>query len=172
MFKARSHCSARDRTVLAPQFLISGHNVENVLTWPHLGHVLSSNMLNDEDISAHRNKFIGQANMFLCNFSKINVSVPNTLFKIHGSSHYGAELWDLTNCKIEDYCIAWRIGLRRVWTLSRDSSCLNVALVSDTVPLLGELCRRVMNFIMFKLRFSLCTRTCITRHFSRVPFHN
>lgn len=147
MFKARSHCYARDRAVSAPQFLISGHIVENVFTWPHLGHIFNANMLDDDDISARRNSFIGQANTFMCNFSKIDVSVRNMLFKTYCSSHYGAELWDLTNCKIEDYCIAWRKGLRKVWRLPCDSSCSNVALVSDTVPLLDELCRRVMNFI-------------------------
>jgi hypothetical protein len=64
MFKARSHCSARDRTVWALPFLISGHIVENILTWPHLGHILSSNMLDDLNISARRNSFIGQVNTF------------------------------------------------------------------------------------------------------------
>ena len=56
------------------------------------------------------------------------------------------QLWDLANRKIEDYCIAWRKGLRKVWKLPYDSSSLNVALVSDTIPLFDELCRRVMNF--------------------------
>jgi hypothetical protein len=51
MFKVRSHRSARDRIVLTPQFLISGHIVENVLTWPHLRHILRSNMLDGEGIS-------------------------------------------------------------------------------------------------------------------------
>ena len=60
---------------------------------------------------------------------------------------YSTELWDLTNRKIEDYCIAWRKGLRKVWKLPYDSSSLNVALISDTVPLLDELCRRATNFI-------------------------
>ena len=37
--------------------------------------------------------------------------------------------------------------MREVWKLPHDSSCLYVALVSNTVPLLDELCRRVMNFM-------------------------
>ena len=40
-----------------------------------------------------------------------------------------------------------RKGLRKVWKLPYDSSSLNVALISDTVPLLDELCRRATNFI-------------------------
>jgi len=67
------------------------------------------------------------------------------LFKSYCSSHYGSELWDISNRKIEDYCIAWRKGLCKVWNLPYDTSSINVALVSNTVPLLDELC--VVNFI-------------------------
>jgi hypothetical protein len=35
----------------------------------------------------------------------------------------------------------------KVWRLPYDASSINVALISDTVPLLDELCRRVINFI-------------------------
>jgi len=56
-------------------------------------------------------------------------------------------LWDLANRKIEEYCIAWRKGLRKVWKLPYDSSSLNVALVSNTISLFDDLCRRVMNLI-------------------------
>ena len=132
---------------MLPHFIIGGHAIENVLTWPNLGHIFSANLLDGDDIVAHRNSFIGQTNTFLGNFSKVDVSVRNMLFKSYCSSHYGAELWDLSNSKIEDYCIAWRKGLREVWKLPHDSSCLYVALVSNTVPLLDELCRRVMNFM-------------------------
>src|SRR5664279_4389337 len=131
----------------ATLFEIGCHTIDNVLTWSHLGHIFCANLLDDDDILSRRRSLIGQTNTFICNFSKVDVSVRNMLFKIYCSSHYGAVLWDLTNCKIEDYCIAWRKGLRKVWRLPCDSSCSNVALVSDTVPLLDELCRRVMNFI-------------------------
>jgi hypothetical protein len=81
------------------------------------------------------------------NFSKVDAFVRNMLFKSYCSSHYGAELWDLTNRKIADYCIAWQKGLCKVWRLPYDASSINVALISDTVPLLDELCRHVTNFI-------------------------
>ena len=105
-FNARNHCYAHNISALSPQFEIGDHVIENVLTWPHLGHIFSANLLDSDDILARRNSFIGQTNTFLCNFSKVDVSVRNMLFKSYCSSHYGAELWDLTNRKIEDYCIA------------------------------------------------------------------
>ena len=146
-FNACIYRHTSDIATLSSRFVVGGHFIENVLTWSHLGHLFSANLLDDNDILARRNSFIGQTNTFLCNFSKVDVSVRNMLFKSYCSSHYGAELWDLTNRKIEDYCVAWRKGLRKVWKLPYDSSSSNVALVSNTVPLLDELCRRVMNFI-------------------------
>jgi hypothetical protein len=104
-----------------PHFLIGGHAIEDALSWPHLGHVFSAN-LSDDDIMARRNRFIGQTNNLLCNFSKVDAFVRNMLFKSYCSSHNGAELWDLTNRKIADYCIAWRKGLRKVWRLPYDAS--------------------------------------------------
>ena len=61
--------------------------------------------------------------------------------------NYGSELCDLKNRTIEDYCVAWRKGQRKIWKLPYDCSSLNVAVVSNTVPINDELCRRVMNFI-------------------------
>jgi hypothetical protein len=43
--------------------------------------------------------------------------------------------------------VAWRKGLRKVWKLPYDCSSSHVAIVSNTVPIYDELCRRVMNFI-------------------------
>src|SRR5664279_4453860 len=77
----------------------------------------------------------------------LNIETKNLLFKVYCSSHYGSELWNLTNNKLEDYCIAWRKGLRKIWSLPHDSSCLNVVLTSNTVPLFDEFCRRAINFI-------------------------
>jgi hypothetical protein len=127
--------------------VIGGHAIENVLSWPHLGHIFSANLADDDDILARRNRFIGQTNNLLCNFFKVDAFVRNMLFKSYCSTPYGAELGDLTNRKVADYCIAWRKGLRKVWRLPYDASSINVALISATVSLLDELCRHVINFI-------------------------
>jgi hypothetical protein len=138
---------APSRHSVLPLFSISGNYIENVYSWSHLGHILSANLLDDNDILARRNVLVGQINSFLCNFSAVDVSVKNALFRVYCSSHYGSELWDLTNRRIEDYCVAWRKGLRKLWKLPYDCRSLNVAVVSNTVPIYDELCRRVMNFI-------------------------
>jgi hypothetical protein len=69
------------------------------------------------------------------------------LFRVYCSSHYGSELWDLANHKIEDYCSAWRKGLRKLWKLPYDCSRLNASVVPNTASIFDELCRRFTNFI-------------------------
>lgn len=48
----------------------------------------------------------------------------------------------LANRRIADYCNA-----RKVYGGCHNAGSLNVALISDTVPLSDELCRHVTNFI-------------------------
>ena len=86
---------------------------------------------------ARRNVLVGQINSFLCNFSKVDVSVKNTLFRVYCSSNYGSELWDLTNRRIEDYCVAWRKGLCKLWKLPYEVWIL---------PLFRTLYRTMMSF--------------------------
>ena len=115
----------------------------------HLGHVFDTHLTDDDDILARRNSFIGQANNFFCNFPMLDVETRNSLFKVglYCNSHYGSELWNLTNNKLEDYCIAWRKSLRRLWSLPYNLSQLSTALTSFTIPLFDEICRSVTNFI-------------------------
>jgi hypothetical protein len=47
----------------------------------------------------------------------------------------------------QDYCIAWRKSLQRLWSLPYNSSQLSTALTSFTIPLFDEICRRVTNLI-------------------------
>ena len=77
----------------------------------------------------------------------LDVETKNSLFKVYCSSHYNSELWNLTNNNIEDYCIAWRKSLRRLWSLPYNSSQSSTAPTSFTIPLFDEICRRVTNFI-------------------------
>jgi hypothetical protein len=77
----------------------------------------------------------------------LDVETKNGLFKVYCSSHYGSELWNLTNTNLEAYCIAWRKSLRRLWSLPYNSSQLSTALTSLTILLFDEICRRVTNFI-------------------------
>jgi hypothetical protein len=84
-----------------------------------------------------------------CNVSKINRFVSDSdLSKFIDRLRYECTvLWDLTNSKLDDYCIAWRKGVRKIWSLPYDASRLNISLISDSLPIFDEICRRTINFV-------------------------
>jgi len=46
-------------------------------------------------------------------------------YSVYWSSHYGSQLWEITNLRIEDHCVVWRKGLREIWKLPDcDSNCV------------------------------------------------
>jgi len=55
--------------------------------------------------------------------------------------------WNLTNNNDEDYCIAWRKSLQRLWSHPYNSSQLSTTLTSSTILLFNEICHCVTNFI-------------------------
>jgi hypothetical protein len=93
----------------------------------------------------------GKQIVFFCNFPMLDVEIKNSLFKVYCNSHYGSELWNLTNNKLEDYYIAWRKNLRRLWWLPYNSRQLSTALTSFTIQLFDKICHLVA-----ELRQQLC----------------
>ena len=85
-------------------FTINNQRIDNVESFTHLGHVITSRLDDASDISARRNDFIGQVNNMLCYFRKLTSCVKYRLFRSYCTSFYGCELWSLTTCNIEDFC--------------------------------------------------------------------
>ena len=44
------------------------------------------------------------------------------------------------------FCIAWRKGLRRVWSLPYDTHTALLAPLSDSDPVMDEICRHTLSF--------------------------
>ena len=70
----------------------------------------------------------------------------NRLLKVYCSSFYGCELWDLDKKQLNYFCVAWCKGLRRVWRLPNTTKGDMLAVISDSIPVYDELCRRFLNF--------------------------
>jgi hypothetical protein len=145
---------------ITPLFQIGGRNIEVVEQWSHLGHIISSDMLDDTDIMNRRAWFIGQVNNLLCNFGHLDVLVKNKLFMSYCESLYGCELWDLDSKHLPDFTVAWRKAVRRIWNAPRDTTCDKVYLLSDHIPIMDEICRRSINFV----------QTCFNSDFALVRF--
>ena len=102
-------------------FFIGGKPIEFVDSFSHLGHLITNKFTDSSDVLKRRSDFVGQVNNMLCYFCKLTSCVKNRLFQSYCTSLYGCELWLLTTSEIEDLCVSWRKGLRRVWSLPNTS---------------------------------------------------
>jgi hypothetical protein len=108
---------------------------------------VTSQSNDDVDISRCRAHFIGQVNNTTSFFRTLTSDVQYKLFRSYCTSYYGCELWLLTNNNIEDFCVAWRKSLRKVWNLPHRTHGFLLPLISKCLPVFDEICRRVINFI-------------------------
>jgi hypothetical protein len=130
-------------------FLIGNKRIDNVDSFSHLGHVITSSLDDNDidDIQQRRNSFIGQTNNVLCFFNKLSTSVKLQLFKSYCSSLYGSELWSLDSHHVDIICIAWRKAIRRILQLPYNCHSYFIPIISDTLPIFDDLCKRSMRFI-------------------------
>jgi hypothetical protein len=61
---------------------------------------------------------------------------------------YGCELWDLHDTNIDQFCTAWRKGLRRALCLTFDAHSRYLPGLLNTLPLFAEICKRSACFIL------------------------
>ena len=145
-------------------FSICNDSIEFVNSWPHLGHIICNDYNDPEDILNRKYKLFGQINNLICNFSKLSFFSKCKLFFSFCVSHYGCEIWDLDNKKVDEYCAGWRRGLRRLLGLPFDFSSVLLSLVTNSTPIFDEIFRRRFNFIVECLHSQYDLISFVTRH--------
>ena len=55
----------------------------SLLSFSHLGHIITSSLSDKEDVRSRRNCFIGQVNNMICFFSKLSCSTRTKLFQAY-----------------------------------------------------------------------------------------
>ena len=88
-----------------------------------------------------------QINNVIWFFGKLDSTNKFKLVKAYCTSYYGCEMWSLWNQTIEDMCIAWRKGVRRIWGLPFDTHNVFLPRICDDISILDELCFRSMGFV-------------------------
>ena len=146
-------------------FIISGNVIENVDSWPHLGHIITENGSDELDIMRRRGNLIGQVNNVICWFNKLDCSTKTRLLKSYCSSFYGCELWNLTNLDVQTLCVAWRQALRRIWKLPYNY-CHTAILerLSGPISMFDTLCKRSLNFVQKCLNSENVLVNRVSRH--------
>ena len=81
-------------------------------------------------------------NIYVC-FAQLIAVTKLKLLKSHCYRLYGCELWDLAHTNVDDICIAWRKGVKRVG-MPVNMYNLLVLLLCDSKLLLDELYHRSM----------------------------
>jgi hypothetical protein len=152
------------RSFCYPSFFIGSQLIEYVEKWPHLGHIISNDCDDSEDLSAKKSSFIGQMNKIICTFPNVNYFTKTKLVKSYCTSFYGAELWDLSHSDIETLCIAWRKGIRRLYQLPYTTHSALIPGLCDTLPLTDLLYKRMLNFVYRCLNSHSLLVNFITRH--------
>jgi hypothetical protein len=128
-------------------FCIDNKPIEFVNSFTHLGHIISNDLSDDMDILKRRNDFIGQVNNVLCYFQNLSSVTKYKLFCSYCTSFFGCELWSLSNDLIENFCIAWRKSIRRIWSIPPRTHSSFLPHICNCLPVLDELCRRFVNFV-------------------------
>ena len=90
---------------------------------------------------------VGQINNVICYFNNFDSLSKLKLVVAYCTSHYGCEIWDLWSASIENYCVAWRKGIRRILGLPSDSHSLLLPVLSNVAPVMDDVCFRSFGFV-------------------------
>jgi len=89
-------CVSRQKSMcdylLNIKFTLTGKVIETVKSWPHFGHIITSNMDDVCDVSRCQHKLIGQDNDVLCTLRHVDSMLNIDLLKNYCLSLYGCEL--------------------------------------------------------------------------------
>ena len=76
-----------------PIFNLNGNSIDVVHTFKYLGHYISNNLSDKEDISRQRKKLYAQGNSLIRKFHMCTLDTKLILFNTYCSSMYTAQLW-------------------------------------------------------------------------------
>jgi hypothetical protein len=134
-------------TLCFPSFFTGLQPIDFVEKWPHLGHIISNDCDDFDDLCTKKISRIGQVNKILCTFHNVDCSTKTILVKSYCTSFYGAEIWDLCHSGIEVVCIAWRKGIRRIWRLPNTTHSALIPELCGTMPLVDLFYKRMLNLV-------------------------
>ena len=113
----------------------------------HLGHTISCCLDFDADISVRKGQFISCVNNILSEFAFAHPAVKVKLLKVHGTSFYGSNLWNLYGCGATKLNTTWNIAIRKLYSLPYQTHTRYLDLISKTRHLNVVLKYRFISFV-------------------------
>lgn len=85
--------SGRVRPVHVPPIMLNGAALQVVRSFKYLGHIVTEDLKDDEDIERERRALAVRGNMLARRFARCSREVKITLFKAYCQSFYSSSLW-------------------------------------------------------------------------------
>ena len=104
---------------ISPCFVFLGQSLSLRTSVTHLGHILTHNLNDDEDIVSAIKDMCCKANCMLHTFACCDPIVKTHLFSSFCLSLYGAALWKSSNPQLKSLEVAFNNILRKIWSLPR-----------------------------------------------------
>lgn len=143
--------SNQDRKLTFPTFYLSGSPLGVCEEIKYLGHVISDDWTDDNDIYRQRCKIYSQANMLLRKFSMCSDSVKSSLFRTYITLLYAGQLWSKYKKRsIQRLKISYNDAFRLLLHVPRWHSASQL-FVSKHVPTCEALLRQLMYGFMCRL---------------------
>ena len=89
----------------------------------------------------------GRPLKFIGNYSTRKNCSKRKLFQSYCTSFYGSELWSLSSKGLEECCIAWRKGARRIFNMSYQTHSFLVGPLSGQRSIDEMLYRKILKFV-------------------------
>ena len=132
--------------VKAPTFMLGSTPIDKVESVKYLGHILTSDMSDDFDISRQNKSLYARGNMLIRKFHMCTIDVKLKLFETHCSSMYSAQLWSkFRKDTMKRFVVSYHNILKRFIGLSKyestSATCTYFRVFS---------CESVMRNLMYK----------------------
>ena len=85
----------------------------------HLGHILTNDLSDSEDIASIKKDLCKKANCLLHIFSSCNPDIKTKLFRSFCLSLYGSALWNVSSSELRHLEVTCNNILRKIWSLPR-----------------------------------------------------
>ena len=113
-----------------PNLLLNGETLPRVSKYKHLGHIITEDLCDNDDISGQYKIIYAQGNALIQKFYMCTESVKCTLFKSYCTSLYTCQLWCCYRAEsMRKLCVAYNNVFRFLCNEPRDcsASCMFVS---------------------------------------------